>query len=190
MLAQDNHGVGLLAGRFIAQTLMAQGKKSANVVILDAPDYPFSDSRVQGFLDGIAESMPEAQVIGRYHTGVNQEASQAALVKLISDGQQPDTIFSVSDTGAYGAIAALSAAQIAPDAVIIASVNAESVALDHIARNNYLRASVDVGLDTGSRGAFDAAVKLLGGGTLPQILTLTSENLITHDIIKGQSPNN
>ena len=49
-------------------------------------------------------------------------------------------------------------------------------ALDHIAHNDYLRASVNIGLDVGSRGAFDAAVKLLGGGTMPQILTSHPES--------------
>ncbi|MEO8396709.1 MAG: substrate-binding domain-containing protein, partial [Chloroflexota bacterium] len=188
MLAEDDHQIGLCVGRFIGKTLAAQKNSSPKIVILDAPEYPFSDQRVQGFLDGVAQSFPQVQVVHRYATGADQAASQVAIAKLISGDQKIDAIFSVTDTGAYGAIAALSAAQIAPDSVVIASVNAESKALDQIAHNNYLRASVDVGLDAGSRGAFNAAVKLLGGGTLPQILTLPSENLITRDIIMGQSP--
>jgi len=188
MLSQDNHQIGVMVGRFVAQTLTKNGKTTANVVILDAPKYPFSEVRVQGFLDGLSENIPNQNVIGRYPTGVDQAGSQAEIAKLINNGQRIDTIFSVMDTGTYGAIAALSAAQIDPNSVVIASVNAESAALDHIVRGDYLRATVDIGLDAGSRGAFDAAVKLLGGGTLPQTVTLPSGILITRDIILGQSP--
>ena len=188
MLSEDDHQIGLSAGQFAGQTLAAQGKTSANVVILDAPMYPSSAERVQGFLDGLAESVPVIHTMGRYSGGIDQATSQSAVASLISSGQKIDAIFSVADSGAYGAIAALNAAHVAPDAVVVASVNAESVALDHISRNEYLRATVDIGLDAGSHGAFSAAVKLLGGGTLPQVLTLPSENLITRDIIMGQSP--
>ena len=189
MLSQDEHGVGLLDGRFIGQTLLAQSTAKGRIVILDAPEYPFSDARVQGFLDGLAEGLPDPQIVGRYPTGADQAASQAAIAKLLSAGQHIDAIFSVTDSGAYGAIAALANAHIPPATVVIASVNSESAALDHISRNDYLRASVEVGLDAGSRGIFNTAVKLLGGGTLPQFLTSPSGILITRDIIMTQSPN-
>ncbi len=188
MLSEDDQEIGRSAGSFIGQSLIDQGNKAAKVVILDAPDYPFSDGRVQGFLDGLGTFISNVEVVGRFEGGTDQETGRTAIAKLLSEGQQIDVIFSVADSGAYGAIAALEAAQVAPDAVMIASVNAESVALDHVAHNEYLRASVNVGLDVGSRAAFDAAVKLLGGGTLPEVLTLPPGNLITRDIIKEESP--
>ena len=188
MLTEDDHEIGRLDGSFVGQSLVNAGKQSANVVILDAPDYPFSATRVEGFLDGIAEQLPNVKVLGRFAGGVDQNVSQTAIAKLLSAGEHIDAIFSVTDTGAYGAIAALEAAQIEPDTIVIASVNGESMALDHIAHHEFLRASVSIELDEGSRSAFDAAVKLLGGGTLPEILTLPTGNLITHDIMMEQPP--
>jgi hypothetical protein len=71
---------------------------------------------------------------------------------------------------------------------MVVSVNAESAALDAIRSDQYLDASVDIERAMGSVGAFDAAVKLLGGGTVPEILILPSGNVITRDIIDNQSP--
>src|SRR5262249_40532203 len=130
MINPDNHSVGEVAGQFIGQALAS--KQSASVVILDNPNISFSADRVQGFMDGLQKTLPSAQIVTTLHNGDDQAGSQAALAKLIESGQAINAIFSITDTGAYGAVAALSAAHLAPDSVIIASVNAESQALDDI----------------------------------------------------------
>lgn len=182
----DNYVVGSLAGSYIGAMLAAQGDE-AKVVILTAPDYAFSEARTQGFADSLSEAMPAAEILTPYPTGADNAASEDAIAELLNSGQTPNAIFSVTDTGAYGASAALSHAEIPVGDVIIASVNAESLALDEILNQNYLRATVDIARGSGSRGALNAAIKLLGGGTLPQILTLPSGNLITYDILMEES---
>jgi serine/threonine protein kinase/DNA-binding LacI/PurR family transcriptional regulator len=178
----DDYAVGRLAGNYIG-TMLAEQADEAKVVILTAPDYAHSEARTQGFTDGLSEAMPGAEILAPYPTGADNDASEEAIAELLSTGQTPDAIFSVTDTGAYGASTALSSAEVPTEDVIIVSVNAESLALDEIFNESYLRATVDVSRESGSRGALNAAIKLLGGGTLPQLLTLPSANLITHDII-------
>lgn len=182
----DNYRVGRIAGEYVGRTLAAMGG-SARVVVLDAPDYGYSSARTQGFSDGLLETLPSAQIITTSPTATDSAASTDAIAELIRSGQTPDAIFSVTDTGAYGAITALSDANVDPNDVFIASVNAESLALDEIFNQHYLRATVDIGRESGSRGSLNAAIKLLGGGTLPQFLTVPSANLITRDIMTEQS---
>lgn len=179
----DNYTVGRLAGAFVGTALAEE----AGVVILNAPDYPYSEARTQGFTDALVEAIPSAIIIATYPTGVDNAASESALASLLSSGQIPDAIFSVTDTGAYGASTALANAEIPPDAVLVAAVNAESLALDEILNQRYLRATVNVARESGSQGALNGVIKLLGGGTLHQFLTLPSANVITRDIIVEQS---
>jgi ABC-type sugar transport system substrate-binding protein len=183
MLEIDNDEVGRLAGDFTAQTLEGGNPRQVGVVILDAPDYSYSEARVQGFIEGLSTAPDTVEIIGRHPTATNQAASEAAVAELIQRGQAIDAIFSVVDTGAYGAVAALSQAGISPDSVIVTSVNAESLALNQIYNQRYLSASIDIARDASARGAVDAAVKLLGGGTLPGIITLPSGIVITRDIM-------
>lgn len=189
MLDQNDNAIGALVAQITADTLLAKSVKQANVVILDQPDYSFSEARVDGFMATLRERVPEARVIGQFPSGADQKATQAAVTALLASGQRIDAIFSVTDQGAYGAITALTAAQIDPAAVVVVSVNAESIALTNIYNRRYLLASVDIARLEGSRGALDAAIKLLGGGTLPEILSLPSGILITRDIIAEQPPN-
>ncbi len=187
MLETDNTDVGALAAHYTADTLEAGGIDQPNIVILDQPDYAFSDARVEGFLDGLRERLPNAQIVGNYPAGAEQAASQAVIGDLLAEGRRIDAIFSVTDQGAYGAITALAAANIDPSAVVVVSVNAESLALTDIFNRNYLQASVDIARQEGSRGVVDSVVKLLGGGTLPERLVLPPGILITRDIIAAQA---
>ena len=188
MLDADNVDVGRIAGEYIAKLLTAKHMQQPHIAILDAPDYSFSDTRVQGFIDGIHEYFQDAQVIGRYPVGMDRTVSETTISDLLSSGQPLDAVFSVTDSGAYGAVSALTRAGAAPDAIPIVSVNAENMALDDIYNHAYLSASVDIARTVRSRAAVDAAVKLLGGGTIPQIVNLPAGMVITSDIMVGKSP--
>lgn len=186
MLDSNEYLAGKAAGEYVGENL-GSDSNAARVVMLDAPNYAFSADRTQGFLDGITSKHPFAEVVATYPTGADRASSEAEIAELLRSDQDFDVIFSVTDSGAYGASAALEAAGTTPNEVMIASINAESLALDEIYNNSYLRASVDIGRSNGSQGALDAAVKLLGGGTIPEILTLPSPTVITYDIISEET---
>lgn len=188
MLDLNDYEVGRMAGEYVGQ-ILDENDETARIILLTAPDHPFSEERTQGFLDGLNSEQPSVEMVARYPTGSDRNASESEIATLMRNDQDIDAIFSVTDSGAYGAIAALEVAGVEPSEVIIASVNAESLALDEIYNNTYLRASVDIARNSGSQGALDAVVKMLGGGTLPEILTLPPPTVITYDIISEQAPN-
>ncbi len=186
-LDPHDNAIGALAGQFIGETVATASGEKPNVVILDEPNYAFSQARVDGFVEGLHETLPGAQVIGQFPTAADQAASQSAISGLIAKGQRIDAVFSIMDAGAYGAISALDAAGIDRSAVPVVSVNAESRALSATYNRDFLRASIDIAGRQGSQAALDAAVKLLGGGTLPEVLELPPGVLITRDIIQEQT---
>ncbi|NJO84421.1 MAG: substrate-binding domain-containing protein, partial [Blastochloris sp.] len=105
--------------------------------------------------------------VGNY-VGALAENGQESVEQLIADGVDFDVILSINDAGAYGAIQALEAADIPPDSVVITSVDAEPLARDYIARNHYLRASVQIDRAAFSEAGINAVVRLMGGGAVPE----------------------
>lgn len=188
MIEQDNSEIGRMAGRYAADSLADAGNEQPNVLILDEPAYSFSDARVTGFIEGLQERLPNARVVGRLAGGADESTSQANVARFLRGGQRVDAVFAITDSGAYGAIDALSSAGVKPEAVVVVSVNAERRAQDEINMGHYLRATVDVEREMGSIGALDTAVKLLGGGSVPETIILPSVNLITRDIMDEQPP--
>ncbi|HVU10810.1 MAG TPA: bifunctional serine/threonine-protein kinase/ABC transporter substrate-binding protein, partial [Phototrophicaceae bacterium] len=118
MLDPNNRAIGQAAGQFIGATLAAQSLSNASVVILADPNIAYSADRVSGFTAALKEALPGAKLVAQLPTGDDQDASQSALARLIASGQTPNAIFSVSDSGAYGAVAALAAAHVAPSTVL------------------------------------------------------------------------
>lgn len=187
MIDTNDEVIGRLAGDFTADALTAETAGHVNVVILDAPNYAYSEARVQGYLEGLSAYSGTIEIVGRFPTATEQVASQAAIAELLGSSETIDAIFSVVDTGAYGASTALANAGIPPDAIVLTSINAESLALSDIYNGNYLRASIDIARENGARSAVNAVVKLLGGGTIPETISLPTGNIITRDIMNDLS---
>jgi serine/threonine-protein kinase len=180
LIAGDDYLMGVEAGRAAGRIIRAERGGNAAVIVLDYPSLPHIVRRAEGLVDGIREFAPEVTIIGRYE-GATRERGYQSVSDLIAQGVQFDTILSINDNGSYGAIRALEEASIPGDAVIIASVDAEALARQHIANGYYMRASVDVGREAFSRAAVDVTVRLLSGATLPETILVPPGQVITRE---------
>jgi len=183
LMAGDDYLMGVRSGQALGEILNAERDGQANIVILDFPDMQSIVVRADGLEAGVKEIAPNVNIVGRF-LGATREFGEASIAKLIADGVEFDAILSINDAGSYGAIAALEAAGIPPDEVIISSVDAESLARQYIADDYYLRASLDVGSEAFSRAGVNTLVKLLAGATVVETIlvppgeTITRTNLI------------
>jgi ribose transport system substrate-binding protein len=157
----------------------------AEVIILDYPDLPIIVTRAKGLEDGLREYAPEAHVIGRYKGGT-REFAEASVDRLIKQGVTFNVILSINDAGSFGAIAAMEKAQIAPDSVIISSVDAEALARDYIRKGYFMRGSVAIDREEFSRTAINVMVKLLAGSTLPETFVVPPGDVLTRDALAAQ----
>jgi ABC-type sugar transport system substrate-binding protein len=190
LIAGDNHLMGLEAGRAAGQIIRDEMGGHADVIILDYPDLKYIVSRADGMEAGVLEAAPEAHIIGRY-LGATADNGQQSVSHLIAESIHFDVILSINDAGSYGAIAAMEAAEIDPDSVIISSVDAESVARDYIRGGHYMRASVDVGRHLFSQTAVNTMVKLLAGSTVPEIYLVPPGEVVTRDtLVREAIPEN
>jgi len=182
LLAGDDYLMGVEAGRAAGLLVRDTRDARANVVILDYPDLPIIVVRANGLEDGFREFVPEANIIGRY-LGGTRENGEASIRTLLDQGIDFDVILSINDAGSFGAIAALEAAGIPANQVIVSSVDAEALAREYIRSGFFMRASVEVGRESFSRTAVNAAIKLLAGSTLPEIFLVPPGRAITRETL-------
>ena len=174
---------GELAGRIVAQERGGQ----ARVVILDYAELPHIVERADGLEAGLLAYAPQAVVIGRFRGGTRDFGRQS-VSRLLAQNQVFDVILSINDAGTFGAIEALEAAGISPDAVIIASVDAEALARRYIRDGYYLRGSIDVGRMKFSQAIADAVTGLLAGAAMPGRVRVPPGDLVTRDRFASETP--
>ncbi|MFQ3566221.1 MAG: protein kinase [Aggregatilineales bacterium] len=178
LIGGDDYLMGLEAGRAGGRLINSVFGGEAEVIVLDFPSMPIIVTRANGLVDGLLEIAPETHVLGRY-LGGTRENGRRSVSALLAQGVTFDAILSINDVGAYGAIDALVAAGVDPSEVIISSVDAEALALEYIANDYFMRASVEVEREQFSRTAIDAAVRLLAGATLPETFLVPPGAAIT-----------
>jgi serine/threonine protein kinase/DNA-binding LacI/PurR family transcriptional regulator len=183
LIAGDDYLMGFEAGRAAGRIIRGERGGNATAIVLDFPSLPHIVRRADGLVDGVRAFAPNITIIGRYE-GATRERGYQSVRDLIAQGVAFDTILSINDNGSYGAIRALEEAGIPSDSVIIASVDAEALARQHIANGYYMRASVDVGREAFSRAAVDATVRLLAGATLPETILVPPGRVVTRESLR------
>ncbi|MDO4912729.1 MAG: substrate-binding domain-containing protein [Lactobacillus sp.] len=98
-LLSDNYQAGVLC----AQALMKK-RKSAKILLLEHYSAMSANDRIRGFLGALTHKY---QVVGRLNTWGQSEIAYPAVLKRIKQKVNFDTIMSLNDQAAVGAIAAL-----------------------------------------------------------------------------------
>ncbi len=182
LVTGDNYELGLQPGRLAGKLIQQELQGQANVVILDYPDLPDLVRRADGMEAGVKEFAPDAHIVGRY-LGATRENGRASIEALLADGTAFNVIVSINDAGAFGAIDALSAAGVAPDAVMITSVDAELRAQQYIASGYYMRGSVQASRIETAQTLVNTLVKMLAGASVPERVIVPPGKMITRDTL-------
>jgi len=183
LIAGDEYLMGLEAGRAAGRIIRNERDGQARVVVLDYPDLPQIVERANGLEDGIREFAPDVEIVGRYLGGTSDNGNRS-IQELLRENVEFDTILSINDAGAFGAIDALSLAGVRSSDVIISSVDAEALARSYIQNSYFMRASVDVGRERFSRAAIDVMIKLLAGGTVPERILVPPGGVVTRESLE------
>jgi ABC-type sugar transport system substrate-binding protein len=87
-------------------------------------------------------------------------------------------IASVNDASALGAIQALVSAGYAPDSIDVFGLNGDNQARQYIRDGFFMRGTVAIDQTALAETLIHVAAKLLGGGTLPESVTVPPGDLI------------
>ena len=104
---------------------------------------------------------------------------------VLDDDITFNVILSINDAGSYGAIDALEDADIAPDDVMIFSIDAERKAVDYMREGRFIRGTLSVGRQETAQAASDIMIQMLAGATVPQSIAVESGEVITPDSLSG-----
>jgi serine/threonine protein kinase/ABC-type sugar transport system substrate-binding protein len=174
----DNRQLGESAGQTAAQIIESEMGGSARIMLLETPGFIASDLRTEGIIAALAEDAPNATIAYRM-TAATVASGQDVINDALEQGFDFDFIITFNDAAAQGAARALELAGVDPDAMPIVSINGEDAARDLIRQGRYLRATVATQRDESARIAVDAAVRLLGGGEVPQYIDVPSGEVYT-----------
>lgn len=189
--ATDEFEMGRAAGRALGGVLIAdpnalQGRPPV-AITLGFRAMPQIIERSRGLQVGLRELMPETRFIDEYYQGALRDAAEQSVTEALSEHPDLNIILSINDAGALGAVSALEAAGIAPDAIAIGGIDGESPAQLLIAQNYYLRSSLGIGRTGFSRAAVIGLVRTLAGNPVPETITNQQFQPITAASIAQQA---
>ena len=177
----DNYSMGYTVGEFAGELINEERDGQAKVVILDFPDLEIIVQRANGLEEGVLAVAPDVEIVGRFG-GAFAENGQESIENLLEDDIEFDVILSINDAGSYGAIDALEAADIAPDEVMVVSIDAERKALDYMRDGRFIRGSLSVGRQESARAAADIMTRLLSGAEVPEFISVKSGDIVTPEL--------
>ncbi|MBE2184443.1 MAG: protein kinase [Anaerolineae bacterium] len=166
-LTGDSYETGHVAGRSGGEIINHVFDGHARVVVLEYPEMSEIVVRVNGMLDGLSEVSPESEIVARIRGGT-RELGHDSMADLIEEGVEFDAILSLNDAGSFGAIDAMTEANISPETVIISSIDGEALAREFIMRDYFIRSTVAIDREQLSRMAVNIMIQLLAGATLPE----------------------
>ena len=181
-LDSNNYDIGYEIGSLTGELLQEIRGGQGNVVVLENPNFPASQRRVEGAIDGVEARAPDANVLGTW-AGFTRDTAFQSIKRLLDEGTTIDAVIATADIGAYGAIDALNEAGFAPDEVIVASANGESFAQDLIRTGYFLRGTVAVNTAEVARLSVDATIKMLASSSVPEVLAYPPGELLTQETL-------
>jgi fructose transport system substrate-binding protein len=121
LFATDNTQAGRLIGQYAKAAL---GDAPAKIVMLDGTaGTTVSEQRRNGFLEGFGITADDAQVVCQADTNGMIDRAQPAMENCLTANPDVNVVYTVNEPAAFGANTALEAAGIAPENVIIVSVD-------------------------------------------------------------------
>jgi serine/threonine protein kinase/ABC-type sugar transport system substrate-binding protein len=177
-LDTNSRDIGVVVGEYAGQILRDEHQGQGRVVILTFLGFPAGEARAEGMEEGLSRYAPDVELLGRFQ-GFTRDDARESIEELLSSGEQFDAVLALNDAAAQGVVDALEAADISSEDVFIVSSNAEPAAEQLIRQGRYLRGSVDINRELGSRLLVDAIVKMLAGSEVPERLSVPPGPMIT-----------
>jgi len=174
-----NKQMGGSVGAYAADVINKERGGKANVVVLDYPSLPQIVARADAMISALKAGAPNVVILGRYLGGVPEDGEKS-IAQALKEHPELDTILSINDAGAFGAVNALKAAGKKTDEVMIFSVDAEQDARRMIATHEYFRGSFDTDPQRTANLMIQAIVKMSAGGIVPRQV-LMEGNVVTRD---------
>lgn len=177
-VGSKNYDAGLYAGQYLVKLLGGKGK----VAILDGiPVVPILE-RVEGFKAAVADA-PGIEIVDIQNGKQERSVALSVVENMIQAHPDLDGIFSVNDTGAYGALAAIDASG---KDIALVSVDGAPEAIKYILEGGAFKATSAQYPRDQIRIGMAIALAKYWGAHIPSTIPVDVE-LITKDNAEGFS---
>ena len=163
----EDADLGCAAGQIAGDAIVKEKGGQAVVAVLDFPSLPNVVERANQIEVCLKQTAPNAKIVGRY-LGGTPENGLASLENALQAHPDIDTVVSINDAGAFGAIQALEAAGKDRQTTIVVGIDADAQAKDLIKQGKFYRGTVDTSPGLTGEMVVNAAIKLLAGSTAPK----------------------
>lgn len=107
-VATDNYEAGVAN----AEQLIADLDGEGQIVVLDTPENNSSLLRANGFCDTLEEEAPDIEIVAQQNYNADQTTAMSIMEDVLQVYPDIDAVFTCNEDGAFGAVAALVAANL------------------------------------------------------------------------------
>lgn len=175
-IEMDDEALGREQGVYAGQILQSERNGRGTVALFTFLDTSAGQTRAQGMVAGLRQAAPQAQVLEPMNAYTRSQARQI-VDDLIAKGTHIDTILTITDDAALGAVDALEAANISPQDIFIISADNRQPETDFIRDAYSLHNIIDP--TENAQLLLSGIVKTLAGSPVAEYLMLGRGPLVT-----------
>jgi len=162
-IGTDSLGGGRLAGEFAGNWINENLGGEAIVATLDLPTFTDCVARVDGFIEGLAATAPNAEVAVRQNGFGARPKALETMENILQGNPDIDVVFGCNDDSALGAMSALEAAGKDPEKTLVIGFDGTADAFRAIQDGGMFRADIVQRPDLISRAEMAIAASIARG---------------------------
>jgi fructose transport system substrate-binding protein len=183
LFATNNERAGELIGQYAKARAAGTSPK---IAMLDlAPGITSGQLRHDGFLKGFGLKNGDPEIVGSVDTEGDRAKAEAGMTQLLQQHPDINVVYTVNEPAAFGAAAALKAAGMGNDDVILVSVDGGCDAIKNGVRPGVIDATVQQYPENMARKGIEAIADAARGGPKPSGYLDTGVELITGKHVDG-----
>jgi fructose transport system substrate-binding protein len=185
LFATNNLKAGELIGRYARAKAREDGFEPKIAMLDLAPGIGSGEQRHDGFLKGFGIQDDDPEIVGSVDTEGDEAKGRAGMEQLLRANPDINVVYAVNEPAAFGAAAALDAADKSRDDVILVSVDGGCDAIKDGVRPGVIDATAQQYPENMAREGVEALAKAARGGAEPSGYLDTGVELITGDPVDG-----
>lgn len=183
LFATNNERAGELIGQYAKARAAGTSPK---IAMLDlAPGITSGQLRHDGFLKGFGLKNGDPEIVGSVDTEGDRAKAEAGMTQLLKQHPDINVVYTVNEPAAFGAAAALKAAGMGNDDVILVSVDGGCDAIKNGVRPGVIDATAQQYPENMARKGIEAVADAARGGPKPSGYLDTGVELITGKHVDG-----
>ncbi len=177
---QSNYDANFAAGQYVGDYVNANFGGVAKVVSLHfGRRHKSTIDRENGFMDGLKSKVSDVRVVAEENGEAVMDTSMEKMENIITRTRDFNVVWGVNDPTALGAMAAVEAAGIPADKVIIAGFDASSDFLEAVAKGGPFKVSPGIDPLATAAGEMAAVIRMINGESVEMKYTDIPVRVVT-----------